>query len=56
VVALWQRVVDVARGPGLVLAVTAALGDVDGGPLADPLQAQLAHDLRVDDRGRNGVR
>jgi hypothetical protein len=55
VVALRQRVVDVARGR-LVLAVTPALGDVDGGPLADPLQAQLAHDLRVDDRGSHGVR
>jgi hypothetical protein len=53
---LRQRVVDVAGGAGLVVAVTASLGDVDDGPLSDPLQSYLTHDLRVDDRGGHGSR
>src|SRR4029079_4660847 len=53
---LGQRVVDVARGRRLVLAVSALRVDVDDGLLADPLQAHLAHDPRVDARGGHGSR
>jgi hypothetical protein len=56
VVVLRQRVVDVAARARLVLAVVAALGDVDDGPLADPLHAHLTNDLRVDDRCSHGGR
>jgi hypothetical protein len=47
--------VDVASGAGLVF-VAVTLGDVDGGQLADPLQAHLTHDSRIDDRGGYGAR
>jgi hypothetical protein len=47
--------VDVASGAGLVF-VAVTLRDVDDRLLTDPLQAHLAHDSRIDDRGRNGVR
>jgi hypothetical protein len=53
---LRQRVVDVTARAGLVLAVAATLGEVDGGSREDPLQAHLAHDLRIDDRGSHGAR
>jgi hypothetical protein len=48
--------VDVVAGARLVLAAAATLGEIDGGARADPLQAHLAHDLRIDDRGSHGAR
>jgi hypothetical protein len=39
-----------------VAAVPAPPGDVHRGLLADSLEANLAHDLRIDDRGGHGAR
>ena len=53
---LGQRVVDVARSLVSVHAVAAPPGDVDDRLLAESLQAHLADDPRIHDRGSNGAR